>query len=110
MKKGKLELSKEDYKKYLEEYKGRSKSNLRRARDYRLGKQAREQAYRDYLDAQAMIRNMNYKMKHGTWLYLDLPNGHFINCFRVIASGDSNQVGKLVDCWGKEYGVPRKGN
>jgi hypothetical protein len=110
MKKNILELSKKDYKKYLEEYRARSKSNLRRSRDNSLDKQTKEQAYRDHLDAQAMIRNMNYKMKHNMWLYLDLPNGHFINHFRIIASGNPDDVGKLVDCFGREYDVPRKGN
>ena len=57
-----------------------------------------------------MIRNMNYKMNHGEWLYDDLPNGHFVKHFRVIASGDSDRVGKLVDNFGREYDVPRKRN
>ena len=110
MKESKLDLSKDDYKKYLKEYKERSKSNLRRSKDRHLGKQEKEQAYRDYLDAQAMIRNMNHKMKHGDWLYMDLPNGHFINHYRILASGNPDDVGKLGDCFGREYDVPRKGN
>jgi hypothetical protein len=106
----KLDLSKSDYKKYLKEYKERGASNLRRSRSKLLGKQETEQAYRDYLDCQYMIRNMNYKMAHGDWLYNDLPDGHFINHFRIIASGDPDEVGKLVDCCGREYDVPRKRN
>ena len=104
------ELSKEDYKKYLKEYKERGASNRKRSRSRFLGKQEAEQAYRDYLNCQAMIRNLNWKMKHGDWLYNDLPNGHFVNHFRIIASGDPNQVGKLVDGFGREYDVPRKRN
>jgi len=106
----KLDLSKSDYKKYLKEYKERGASNLRRSRSKFLGKWEIEQAYRDYLDCQAMIRNMNYKIKNGDWLYNDLPNGHTINHFRIIASGDPGQVGKLVDCCGREYDVSRKRN
>ena len=106
----KLDLSKSDYKKYLKEYKQRGASNFRRSRSKFLSNKETEQAYRDYLDCQAMIRNMNWKMKHGDWLYDDLPNGHVINHFRIIASGDPNQVGKLVDNFGREYDVPRKRN
>ena len=51
------ELSKEDYKKYLKEYKERGASNRRRSRSKFLSKQETEQAYRDYLECQAMIRN-----------------------------------------------------
>jgi hypothetical protein len=104
------ELSKEDYKKYLKEYKERGASNRKRSRSRFLGKQEAEQAYRDYLNCQAMIRNLNWKMKHGDWLYNDLPNGHFVNHFRIIASGDPDRVGKLVDNFGREYDVPRKRN
>ena len=104
------ELSKEDYKKYLKEYKERGASNFKRSRSKFLSKQETEKAYREYLDCQAMIRNMNHKIKYDEWLYNDLPNGHFINHFRVIASGDPDRVGKLVDGFGREYDVPRKRN
>jgi hypothetical protein len=104
------ELIEKDYKKYLKEYRERGASSLRRSRSRFLGKQETEQAYREHLDCQAMIRNMNHKMKHGEWLYNDLPNGHFINHFRIVASGNPDNVGKLVDGFGREYDVPRKGN
>ena len=104
------ELSKKDYKKYLKEYRERGASNRKRSRNRSLGKQETEQAYRGYLDCQAMIRNMNYKINHGDWLYNDLPNGHFVNHFRIVASGDPDRVGKLVDSFGKEYDVSRKRN
>jgi len=106
----KLDLSKKDYKIYLKEYRERGASNLRRSRSKFLGKQETEQAYRDYLDCQAMIRNMNWKMKNDYWLYNDLPDGHFVNHFRIIASGDPDRVGKLMDGFGREYDVPRKRN
>jgi hypothetical protein len=106
----KLDLSKNDYKKYLEEYRARSASSFRQSRSKFLGKQETEKAYREYLSCQAMIRNMNWKMKHGYWLYNDLPDGHLINHFRIIASGNLNDVGKLMDSFGREYDVPRKGN
>ena len=106
----KLDLSKSDYRKYLKEYKERGASWRKRSRSRFLDKQEKEQAYRDYLNCQAMIRNMNHKMTHGDWLYNDLPDGHIINHFRIIASGDPDQVGKLIDCYGREYDEPRKGN
>ena len=56
------------------------------------------------------VRNINFKMKHGEWLYNDLPNGRMIKQFRIIASGNPDDVGKLVDSFGREYDVPRKGN
>ena len=49
-------------------------------------------------------------MNHDTWLYDDLPNGHLVKHFRVIASGDADRIGKLVDAFGREYDVPRKRN
>ena len=106
----KLDLSKSDYKKYLKEYKELGASNFRRSRSKFLSNKETEQAYREYLDCQYMIRNMNWKMKYGDWLYNDLPDGHIINHFRIIASGNPNDVGKLVDSFGREYNVSRKGN
>ena len=106
----KLDLSKSDYKKYFKEYKELGASNFRRSRSKFLSNKETEQAYRDYLDCQAMIRNMNWKMKNDYWLYDDLPDGHLINHFRIIASGDPDKVGKLVDGFGREYDVPRKRN
>ena len=104
------ELSKEDYKKYLKEYRERGASCFKRSRSRFLSKQETEKAYRDYLNCQAMIRNINWKMTKGEWLYNDLPNGHFINHFRIVASGNPDNVGKLVDGFGREYDVPRKRN
>ena len=49
-------------------------------------------------------------MTKDTWLYNDLPNGHLVKHFRVLASGDPNRVGKLVDGFGREYDVSRKRN
>lgn len=95
---------------YLKEYKERGASCFKRSRNRALGKEEKVKAYRDHLNCQAMIRNMNYKMNNGEWLYDDLPNGHFVKHFRVVASGDSDKVGKLVDGFGREYDVPRKGN
>ena len=106
----KLDLSKSDYKRYLKEYKERGASYRKRSRSKFLSKSETEQAYREYLDCQAMIRNMNHKMNHGDWLYDDLPNGYTINHFRVIASGDPDKVGKLIDMCGREWDVPRKRN
>ena len=106
----KLDLSKSDYKKYLKEYRERGTSSFRRSRCRLLRKQETEQTYREHLRSQAMIRNMNWKMKHGYWLYNDLPDGHLINHFRIVASGNPNDVGKLVDSFGKEYDAPRKRN
>ena len=54
-------------------------------------------------------RNINYKMNHDTWLYDDLPNGHLVKHFRVIASGDPERQGKLIDAFGRVY-VSREGN
>ena len=95
---------------YLKEYKERGASCFRRSRNKFLGKEEIAKAYREHLGCQAMIRNMNWKMKHGEWLYDDLPNGHFVKHFRIIASGNPDQVGKLVDGFGREYDVPRKRN
>jgi hypothetical protein len=106
----KLDLSKEDYKKYLKEYQERGASYRKRSRSKNIGSKESEQAYREYLDCQAMVRNLNWKMKHGEWLYDDLPNGHMINHYRIIASGDPDRIGKLVDNSGKEWDVPRKRN
>tara|TARA_R110000824_G_scaffold152360_6_gene323546 strand:+ start:928 stop:1254 length:327 start_codon:yes stop_codon:yes gene_type:complete len=106
----KLDLSKKDYKKYSKEYRERGASSFRRSRSRFLGKQETEKAYREHLSCQAMIRNMNWKMKNGYWLYNDLPDGHLINHFRIIASGNPSDVGKLMDSFGREYDVPRKGN
>ena len=103
-------LSKKEYKKYLKEYRENGKGYLKRSKSRFLGKLETEQAYRDYLNCQAMIRNMNYKLTNGDWLYNDLPNGHFVNHFRIVASGDPDRVGKLMDSFGKEYDVPRKRN
>ena len=102
------EFSKEDYKMYLKEYKERGASCFKRSRNKSLGKEATRKAYREHLDCQAMIRNMNHKMKHGQWLYDDRPDGSFSKYFRVLASGDPDKVGKVIDSFGREYNVPRE--
>lgn len=104
------DLSKEEYKKYLKEYRERGSSFYKKARNKSIDKAEREEAYRQHLNCSAMIRNMNHKMTHGEWLYNDLPNGNFVKTFRVLASGDPKQVGALIDSFGREYDVPRKRN
>ena len=104
------DLSKEEYKTYLKEYKERGNAAFKKSRNNRIEKRDREAAYREHLECAAMIRNMNYKIKNDEWLYDDLPNGNFVKHFRIVASGDTDRVGKLVDNFGREYDVPRKGN
>ena len=102
------DLSKEEYKTYLKEYKERGNAALRKSRNNHIDKRERQGAYRQHLDCAAMIRNMNHKMKHGQWLYDDRPDGSFSKYFRVLASGDPNKVGKVIDSFGREYNVPRE--
>ena len=105
-----MDFTKEELKNYIKEYQKRSKEAYSRSRAMRVDPNEMAKYHREYLDAQAMIRNINYKMTKDTWLYDDLPNGHFVKHFRVLASGDPSRVGKLVDAFGREYDVPRKGN
>lgn len=103
-------FTEKDLKQYVKDYQVRSREALRRSRSRSIEKNESQKSYREYLDHQAMIRNINFKMKHGEWLYNDLPNGRMIKQFRIIASGNPDDVGKLVDSFGREYDVPRKGN
>ena len=48
-----------------------------------------------------MMSNIRYKMNHGDWLYNDLPDGTRIGARRVIASGNPDHVGKLMDGFGR---------
>lgn len=104
------DLSKEEYKTYLKEYRERGNAAFRKSRNNKIDKREREEAYRQHLNCAAMIRNMNYKMNHGDWLYDDRPNGSFIKFHRVLASGDPNKIGKLFDNFGREVNVSRKTN
>ena len=104
------DLSKEEYKTDLKEYKERGNAAFKKSRNNRIEKRDREAAYREHLECAAMIRNMNYKMKNDEWLYDDRPNGSFIKFHRVIASGDPDKIGKLFDNFGREVNVPRKTN
>ena len=105
-----IDFTQDELKKYIKEYQKRSKEAYSRSRSMRVDPKEKAKYPREYLDCQAMIRNINYKMTKDTWLYNDLPNGHFVKHFRVLASGDPNRVGKLVDGFGREYDVPRKRN
>ena len=105
-----IDFTQDELKKYIKEYQKRSKEAYSRSRSMRVDPKEKAKYHREYLDCQAMIRNINYKMTKDTWLYNDLPNGHFVKHFRVLASGDPNRVGKLVDGFGREYDVSRKRN
>ena len=104
------DLSKEEYKTYLKEYKERGSAAFRKSRNNKIEKREREAAYREHLDCAAMIRNMNYKIKNDEWLYDDRPNGSFLKFHRVIASGNPDDIGKLFDNFGREVNVSRKTN
>ena len=93
------EFSEKELREYVEEYKGIKNSALRR---YRSRNEENKMAtYREYLDAKSMISNIHYKLRHGDWLYDDLPNGSSIGFRRIIASGDKSKIGKLVDMVGR---------
>ena len=105
-----VDFTKEQLKTYSKEYQTRSKEAYSRSRSMRVDIKERAKYHREYLDAQAMIRNINSKLTKDEWLYDDLPNGHHVNHFRVIASGHPDRVGKLIDGFGREYDVSREGN
>ena len=92
-------FSEEELQDYAEEYKNLKNSALRRYRSR--NEENKIGAYREYLDAKAMLSNINYKMRHGEWLYDDLPDGSQIKFRKIIASGDESKVGKFVDMWGR---------
>ena len=100
-----IDFTQDELKKYIKEYQKRSKEAYSRSRSMRVDPKEKAKYHREYLDCQAMIRNINYKMTNN-----DLSNGHFVKHFRVLASGDPNRVGKLVDGFGREYDVSRKRN
>ena len=93
------EFSEKELREYVEEYKNIKNSALRRYRsrneDDKMG------VYREYLDAKSMISNIHYKLRHGDWLYDDLPDGSSIGFRRIAASGDKSRIGKLVDISGR---------
>ena len=95
------DLSKEEYKTYLKEYKERGSAAFKKSRNNRIEKRDREAAYREHLECAAMIRNINYKMKNDEWLYADSPNGSFIESRIVLASGNTDAIGKLFDSFGR---------
>ena len=92
-------FSEQELREYVEEYKSIKNSALRRYRSR--NEENKMGAYREYLDAKSMISNIHYKLRHGDWLYDDLPNGSSIGFRRIIASGDKSKIGKLVDMFGR---------
>tara|TARA_E500000318_G_scaffold14110_1_gene13764 strand:- start:2549 stop:2866 length:318 start_codon:yes stop_codon:yes gene_type:complete len=105
-----VDFTAEQLKNYIKDYQKRGKEAYSRSRSTRVDIKDRAKYHRDYLDSQAMIRNINSKLTKNEWLYDDLPNGHHIKHFRVLASGDPNRVGKLIDGFGREYDVSRERN
>ena len=57
-----MDFTKEELKNYIKEYQKRSKEAYSRSRAMRVDPKERAKYHREYLDAQAMIRNINYKM------------------------------------------------
>jgi|TARA_E500000305_G_scaffold42745_1_gene33121 hypothetical protein len=104
-----MEFTKEQLKNYIKEYQVKGRTAYSRSRSRATDAKEARKYHAEYLDCQAMVRNINYKMNHDTWLYDDLPNGHLVKHFRVIASGDPERQGKLIDAFGRVY-VSREGN
>jgi|TARA_R110000787_G_scaffold88702_1_gene188163 hypothetical protein len=104
-----MEFSKDELKTYTKEYQVKGREALAKSRSRKTDLKESAKAYSQYLDCQAMIRNINYKVNHDTWLYDDLPNGKLVKYFRVTASGDPNRQGQLVDAFGRIC-VPRERN
>ena len=93
------EFTEKELKKYLDIYRIKQNDSLRR---YRSRKETdKHGAYRQYLDAKSMMSNIRYKMNHGDWLYDDLPDGTRIGARKVIASGNPDHIGKLMDSFGR---------
>ena len=88
-----------ELKKYLDEYRIKQNDALRRSRSR--SETDKHGAYRQYLNAKSMMSNIRYKMNHGDWLYDDLPDGTKIGSRRVIASGNPDHIGKLMDSFGR---------
>ena len=93
------QFSEQELRDYAEEYKDLKNSALRRYRSRNEGNKM--DAYREYLDAKAMVSNINYKMRHGDWLYDDLPDGSQIKFRKITASGDKSNIGKFMDSFGR---------
>ena len=93
------EFSEQELRDYTEKYKEIKNSALRRYRSR--NEENKIGVYREYLDAKSMISNIHYKLRHGDWLYDDLPDGSSIGFRRVIASGDKSRIGKLIDGVGR---------
>jgi len=93
------EFSEKELREYVEEYKDIKNSAWQRYRSR--NEENKMGAYREYSDAKSMISNIHYKLKHGDWLYDDLPDGRRIRFRKVVASGDKSRVGKIVDMFGR---------
>ena len=92
-------FSEQELRKYAEECKDIKNSALRRYRSR--NEENKMGAYREYLNAKAMITNIHHKLNHGDWLYNDLPDGSRIGFRKIVASGDKSKIGKLVDGFGR---------
>ena len=88
-----------ELKKYLDEYRIKQNNAWRRYRSR--GETDKHGAYREYLNAKSMMSNIRHKQTKGDWLYDDLPDGTRIGARRVIASGNPDHVGKLMDNFGR---------
>ena len=93
------EFSEQELRDYAEEYKEIKNSALRRYRSR--NEENKMEVYREYLDAKSMISNIHYKLRHGDWLYDDLPDGSWIGFRKIIASGDKSRIGKFINGSGK---------
>ena len=93
------EFTETELKKYLDEYRIKQINAWRRYRSR--GETDKHGAYREYLNAKSMMSNIRHKQTKGDWLYDDLPDGTRIGARRVIASGNPDHVGKLMDNFGR---------
>jgi hypothetical protein len=93
------EFTETELKKYLDEYRIKQNNAWRRYRSR--GETDKHGAYREYLNAKSMMSNIRHKQTKGDWLYDDLPDGTRIGARRVIASGNPDHVGKLMDNFGR---------
>ena len=64
-----IDFTQDELKKYIKEYQKRSKEAYSRSRSMRVDPKEKAKYHREYLDCQAMIRNINYKMTNSS-LYL----------------------------------------
>ena len=102
-----MEFSQDELKKYTKEYQVRGREAYSKSRSRKTDPKESAKAYREYLDCQAMVRNINYKVNHDTWLYDDLPGGRLVKYFKVLASADPERQGQIVDAFGRIC-VPRE--